>query len=94
VLDVVQSVVHISLTMLTPVENKPLCDRCCNDDRDGALQARGDLLLCVGCVSGWMGTCDACGSEVPELSLADDTRIEGERLCRDCVRDACSFEIS
>lgn len=70
--------------MFTPTENKPLCDRCLNDDRDGALKARGDLLLCQGCYEGWMGCCDDCGAEVPELSLVDSQLLEGERYCAEC----------
>jgi len=95
VLDVVQSVVHIGLAMFTPVENKPLCDRCLNDDRDGALRARGDMLLCVGCWEGWLSECNCCGREVPELTLVDSRLLEGERYCPWCAeleQNDCSCE--
>ncbi len=78
--------------MFTPTENKPLCDRCANPDNDGALKARGDMLLCVGCFEGWLGVCCCCGSEVPELSLRDSEQVEGDRVCPECFRSDCCNE--
>lgn len=75
--------------------DRPCCSRCEGSDEDGALKARGDLLLCIACHEGWMGTCDGCGAEVPELKLVDSQLLEGERYCAECAaveRDPCSLD--
>ena len=67
--------------------NRPLCTRCENDDRDGALRARGDMLLCVGCYEAHLEECDECGVEVPEYLLRDSKLVGFDRICPKCFAE-------